>query len=453
MPSFGLRTLALSIALSASLQPLLAQTSLPDPVATSVNALGWMQGTPPAADKQILLEQGNHLAYPRSRWSFSHMRELLPTTNVWRGARAPSPLPVAKHAVDARQVRFTPLEGAGDEMDFTQMLTRTYTDGVLVLHKGQVVYEQYFGALTPERPHLVWSVTKSFVGTLAAMMAADGSIDPAAPVTRYLPELANTAFADATVRQLMDMRIGVRYSEDYSDPDAEFWAYLRAIRMLPPAADKADKADKTAPQDIYSFAQTMQKEGEHGSFAYKTINTEVLGWVLRRVSGKTMAELLSERIWQPMGAEQDAYFIVDRQGTEMAGAGLNATVRDLARFGELMRNNGRAHGKQIIPAAVVQGIAQGGDRTAYFRAGSSPVAMEGRSYKDQWWITNDDHGAYMARGIHGQSIFIDPKAEMVIVRLASQPKAFSRTSDPFYFPAYRAMAQTLMQRRGNAQAR
>ena len=447
MPNLGLRHLALSLTLSAALSPLSAQTQQPDPVSTSVSALGWMQGTPPAADKQILIEQGNYLAYPRNRWSFSHMRELLPTTNVWRGARAPSPLPAAKQAIDATQVRFTPLDGAGEPMDFAQMLTRTYTDGVLVLHQGQVVYEQYFGALKAERPHLVWSVTKSFVGTLAAMMAADGSIDPAAPVTRYLPELAGTAFADATVRQLMDMRVGVNYSEDYSDPDAEFWTYIRAIRMLPQAAGK------TGPQDIYSFAQTMQKEGEHGSFAYKTINTEVLAWVLRRVSGKTMAELLSERIWQPMGAEQDAYFIVDRQGTEMAGAGLNATVRDLARFGELMRNGGRAQGQQIIPAAVVNGIAQGGERAAYLRAGSSPTAMEGRSYKDQWWITNDEHGAYMARGIHGQSIFIDPQAEMVIVRLASQPTAFSRASDPLYFPAYRAMAQTLMQRRSVQTAR
>ena len=212
-------------------------------------------------------------------------------------------------------------------------------------------------------------------------------------------------------------------------------------------------ADKAGPQDIYSFAQTLQKEGAHGSFAYKTINTEVLAWVLRRVSGKSMAQLLSERIWQPMGAEQDAYFIVDRQGTEMAGAGLNATVRDLARFGELMRNNGRARGQQIIPAAVVQGIAQGGDRITYLRAGASPVSMEGRSYKDQWWITNNEHGAYMARGIHGQSIYIDPVAEMVIVRLASQPKAFSRASDPLYFPAYQAMAQTLMQRSGTHAAR
>ena len=449
MPNLGLRTLALTAVLCTALQPLWAQTPQPDPESTSVSAMGWMQGTPPAADKQILVEHGDYLAYPRNRWSFSHMRELLPTTNVWRGSRAPSPLPAAKQPIDATQVRFTPLESTGETLNFSQMLTRTYTDGVLVLHKGHVVYEQYFGALTPERPHLVWSVTKSFVGTLAAMMAADGSLDPAAPVARYLPELANTAFADATVRQLMDMQVGVNYSENYSNPDAEFWAYLRAIRMLPPAADKG--GDKAVPQDIYSFAQTLQKEGEHGSFAYKTINTEVLAWVLRRVSGKSMAQLLSERIWQPMGAEQDAYFIVDRQGTEMAGAGLNATVRDLARFGELMRNNGRAHGKQIIPAAVVQGIAQGGDRMAYLRAGASPVAMEGRSYKDQWWITNNEHGAYMARGIHGQSIYINPVAEMVIVRLASQPTAFSRASDPLYFPAYQAMAKTLMQRSGGRQ--
>jgi CubicO group peptidase (beta-lactamase class C family) len=358
----------------------------------------------------------------------------MPTANVWRGSGAPSPLPAAPR--DLSRLPFTTLDG--EPMRFGDMLARTCTDGILVLHRGRLVCEQYFGTLTPERPHIAMSVTKSFVGTLAAILAAEGRLDPQAPVVQYLPELAATAYGDATLRQLMDMTIGVRYSEDYADPDAEVWAYARAAGML------AAGPDYRGPRSSYEFLATLSKEGTHGqAFAYKTVNAEVLAWVLRRAANQSLAELLSEKIWRPMGAEQDAYFIVDRIGTESGGGGLNTTLRDLARFGETMRNGGRApNGVQAFPAAAVADVTRGGDPAAFTGAGY-PL-LDGWSYRNMWWITHNPHAAYMARGIHGQCIYVDPLAEMVIVRYAAHPVARNAANDPLTLPAFQAVAEALM---------
>ncbi|MDH6591713.1 CubicO group peptidase (beta-lactamase class C family) [Variovorax sp. TBS-050B] len=413
-----------------------APAALPDPQATSVEALGWMKGFPPPPDKLITFDNPAGGVFPRTRWSFSHVRETVPTANVWRGGGAASPLPAAPRA-DLEAVRYRPL-GSDQTMSFAQMIAGTYTDGILVLHRGRVVYEKYFGALTPERPHLAMSVTKSFVGTLAAILADEGRLDPAAPVTKYLPELKDTAYGDATVRQVMDMTIGVRYSENYADPKAEIWDYARAGGMLPRGADYA------GPKSFYEFLGTLQKEGAHDEgFAYKTVNAEVLAWVLRRASNQSLADLLSEKIWRRIGAEQDAYFMVDRIGTESGGGGLNTTLRDLARFGETMRNGGRAaDGQQAIPKAVVEDIRRGGDRAKFAKGGYA--LLPGWSYRNMWWVSHNPHGAYMARGIHGQSLYVDPKAEMVIARYAAHPVAANAGNDPLTLPAFQALAEALM---------
>ncbi|WP_082754903.1 serine hydrolase domain-containing protein [Variovorax sp. PAMC 28711] len=436
--SFLLRPLALAATFfSFTMTISQAQTpptpALPDPATTSVGAMGWMQGFPPTVDKQIVFENPMSGAFPRNRWTFSHVRELGPTANVWRGSGAGSALVTAPRELDG--IAFKSM--SGEDLNFGQMLTRTYTDGVLVLHKGRVVYEKYFGALTPERPHLAMSVTKSFVGTLAAISVAEGKLDPAAPVVQYLPEMKDTAYGDATVRQVMDMTIGVKYSENYADPKAEVFDYARAGGMLPPGPNYA------GPRTFYDFLKTLQKEGANGDgFAYKTVNAEVLAWIVARVNKQSLPELLSEKIWRRIGAEQDAYFMVDRIGTASGGGGLNTTLRDLARFGEAMRNGGRANGQQAIPAAAVADITRGGDPAKFAKAGYA--LLPGWSYRDMWWITNNEHGAYMARGIHGQSIYVDPKAEMVIVRYAAHPIAANAGNDPLTLPAFHAVAKALM---------
>ncbi len=205
-----------------------------------------------------------------------------------------------------------------------------------MLHRGSLVFERYFGALKPHQPHIGMSVTKSFTGTLAGILVADGLIDPAAPVTAYVPELGPSAFGDATVRQVMDMTTGLAYSEIYTDPSSDISSLRRANGMAPPLPG--------VPQpSLLEYLTTIAKQGEHDRvFAYKTVNTDVLAWILRRASGLSLSELLSTRIWQPMGAEEDAHYHVDRLGIESGGGGLNTTTRDLARFGEVMRGGGRS---------------------------------------------------------------------------------------------------------------
>lgn len=419
-------------AANAAAAPAAPATTVAAALATDPNVVGWMQGFPPPPDKLITHVPGGN-QFPRNRWLFSHVRELVPTASVWRGAGPASVLPRAEQPIGA--IPFTDADGT--RRTFDEMLALTYTDGILVMHKGKVIYERYFGALDSHTPHIAMSVTKSFVGTLAAMLAAEGKLDPAAPVTRYLPEMAGTAYGDATVRQVMDMTIGVRYSEDYADPRAEVWDYARAGGML------ARPASYNGPGTFYDFLKTLQKDGGHdAAFAYKTVNAEVLAWIVRRASGQSLAKLLSERIWQPMGAEQDAYFTVDSIGTESGGGGLNTTLRDLARFGETIRGNGRFNGMQIIPASVVADIRRGGSRELFARSGSAAV-LPGWSYRDMWWVSHDSHGMFQAAGIHGQRIYIDPQAELTIVRYASHPVAGNAANNAISFRAFRAVAEAL----------
>jgi hypothetical protein len=279
------------------------------------------------------------------------------------------------------------------------------------------------------------SVTKSFFGLIGQALVAEGKLDENAKVAQIVPELKDSAFGDATVRQVLDMRTGLKYSENYADPKAEIWDHVRAGGVLPRPPGYA------GPQTFYEFLQTVKKDGEHGgAFAYKTVNSDALGWMIRRVTGQPVGEVLSARIWSRLGMEQDAYFSVDSVGNEFAGGGLNTGLRDLARFGEMMRNDGQAGGQQVIPKAAIDDIRKGGERSAF----AGYPTLPGWSYRNMWWVSHNAHGAYMARGIHGQNIYIDPKAEMVIARYASFPQAANAFNDPTTLPAYHALALHLM---------
>jgi CubicO group peptidase (beta-lactamase class C family) len=203
------------------------------------------------------------------------------------------------------------------------------------------------------------------------------------------------------------------------------------------------RPDYAGPKSFPEFLVKLPKEGEHDqAFAYKTANAEVLAWIVKRASGQSLAELLSSTIWSKLAAEHDAYFMLDSIGTESGGGGLNATLRDLARFGEIMRNKGKFNGQQILPETAVADIEKGGDKEKFAKAGYA--LLNGWSYRDMWWITNNEHNAYMARGIYGQSIYIDPKAEIAIVRYASHPVAANAANDPVTLPAFMAVAKELM---------
>lgn len=417
--------------------PASAAEPYPDAIASDPARLGWMVGSPPPPERQVRFDDGSYFRFPQLRWSVSNFRQLMPTMNISRGLDAPAPLERALRT-DIDALTFLPL-GSEQPMTWADSLLANYTDGILVLHKGRVVYERYFGVLTPAGQHGAMSITKTFTGTLAAQLVAEGTLDPQRKVADYVPELARSAFGDATVRQVMDMTTGIRFSEDYADPNAEVWAHAAAGNPLP------KPEGYQGPRSYYEFLQTVRPEGRHGeAFHYRTANADALGWIIARVSGRSVAQLLSERIWSRLGAEQDAYISVDASGTPFAGGGMNAGLRDLARFGELMRNGGRHNGQQVIPQAVVDDIRAGASREDFAKAGYD--LLQGWSYRNMWWVTHNPNGAFMARGVYGQALYIDPAAEMVIARFASHPVAANAASDPTSLPAYAALARHLMSR-------
>jgi CubicO group peptidase (beta-lactamase class C family) len=407
----------------------------PDASESDPAALGWMLGSPPPPDRTIRFEDGSYWSFPALRWTVCHFRQLMPTVNVSRGLDAPVPIPRAIRS-DIDTLRFMPI-GESEPMTWLESLDANYTDGIIVLHRGTIVYERYSGALEDDGKHGAMSVTKSFIGTLGAVLVAEGVLDADKQVAEYVPELAGSGFGDATIRQVLDMTTGIRFREDYTDPSAEIWAHTAAGNPLP------KPEGFTGPRSYYEFLQTVKKEREHGgAFGYKTANTDALGWVIARVTGRPVNEVLSERIWRRLGAEQDAYMSVDGIGTPFAGGGLSAGLRDMARFGEMLRNGGVLNGRRILPEAVVEDIRKGGDPALFAKAGYK--LLHGWSYRNMWWVTHNEHGAFMARGVHGQRIFIDPKAEMVIVRFASHPLASNSGNDPATIPAFDALAKHLM---------
>jgi CubicO group peptidase (beta-lactamase class C family) len=429
-------TLGTASGVAAEPAPLSAQESDP-------RVMGWMQGFPPPPGKIITQPDSSYFSFPRLRWSVCHLREFLPTRQISRGTGAPVPLeyPSPPEFADMRQeidaLTFKPLNGE-EEMTWEESLFANYTDGILIIHEGRVVYERYFGCLEEDGKHAAMSMTKSVTGLLAEIMVVEGALDDSALVRDLIPEIGDSAFATATVRQVMDMTTGVRYSEDYSDPGADIWLYSRAASPFPRAEGQV------GPDGYWEYLQQVKPEGRHGAeFHYKTINSDMLGWVISRVSGKSVTDLASERLWRRMGAEQDAYQTVDGKGVPFAGGGITAGLRDLGRLGLLMLDEGVINGERLFPAEVVRRIRAGGDRKKF---GDGFPTLGKASYTSQWWVFHNDHGAYAARGVHGQTIYVDPTARMVLVRFASFPRAQNGFIDPTSLPAYQAVAEYLMAR-------
>lgn len=397
--------------------------------------LGWMQGFPPTPDKVIRGTDADFFTFPKLRWSVCHFQQLMPSVEISRGNTAPTPL---QRDLDPNIDGLTFQSMNSDKtMTWKDSLSANFTDGIVVLHRGKIVYENYAGCLSESNKHAAMSVTKSFVGLMAEILIADGKLDATQTVGEIIPELNDSGFGDATVRQVMDMTTSFRYSEDYNDPKADVWIYSAAGSPYPKPRDFA------GPQTYYDYLKTVKGMGKHGEeFAYKTPNTDVLGWIVVRTAGKPFHELVSEKLWSRIGMEQSAFITVDSIGTPFVGGGLNCGLRDLARVGQLLLDDGIFQGKRLFPASVTASLRRGGSKEAFEKAGYQ--TLRGGSYRSMFWVFHDDHGAYAARGVHGQTIYIDPTADVVIARFASHPQAKNGYIDPTSLPAYRALAKYLL---------
>ncbi len=425
------RALVMAAVLSLGAAASMAQAPQPPPPeATDPVKLEIMKGFPPPPDKTVKLS--NLLNFPNGRWAFHHLRELGPTVQVWRGDGAPSLFREAPQQLET--LKFADDKGA--TISLADWQRTTYTDGLLVLHKGAIVYRKTYGGMSAHEPHALWSMSKSFTGLLATMLIDEGLIDPDALVSKYLPELNGSAWADATVQQTLDMTTGLAYSENFRDPDSGIFQYLYAAGLLPAPLNYA------GPRTIPALLATIKKQGEHGAgFKYKTVDTEVMGWLLQRVTGKSYATLLSERLWSRIGTQEDAYVWADPSGTQLTSIGFNATLGDLARVGETLRMSGRSNGRQVIPESVIAEIRKGGDIEKFKANGQTMRA--GYSYHNQWWIPHDRDGSFEMKGLNGQHMHINPAAELVVIKLSSHPAGDTSLTHNLDRRAFAAIAAAL----------
>jgi CubicO group peptidase (beta-lactamase class C family) len=287
---------------------------------------------------------------------------------------------------------------------------------LIILHNGRVLAERYHNGMTTGTRHLLMSVSKSIVGCVAAVLADRGLLDPLAPVTGYLPELGASGYAGATIRNLLDMRTGVAFRETYTAPDAEVRVMERSMGWRPARPGDAAGA--------YPYLATLGRAGPHGgAFSYRSADTDVLGWACERASGIRMADLISDRIWQPMGAEHDAEVTCDPLGSAVHDGGISATARDVARFGQMLLDDGLSSGRAVVPAAwLADARAPGpGVREAFAGTDNEPV-LPGGWYRSQFWFVPGPGGPVLiCLGIHGQLVYVDRAARMVVVKLSSWP--------------------------------
>ena len=347
---------------------------------------------------------------PWNRWTFQHVAEIVPTATVRRRDGAAAALPEAPQ--DLASLAF---DDGGTRRSLGQFLDESYTDGFIVLHRGRVVFERLLNGMTAQTLHLAQSVSKSVTATSLGILAARGVVDPQAPVTAYLPELEATAYRGATIQHLLDMTSGAVFDEDYTNPFSDIGKVDVASGWKPaPAAGDW-------PGTMWEFVLTLQKTSRpHGErFEYRSIETDILAFALERASGRRLAEIVSDTLWQPMGAGEDACFTVDSAGFALADGGFNACLRDFARFGLLWARRGVVDGRQLIPEAWVAATLAGD--AGKFGAPYSDLLPRG-AYRNQFWLREAGRPVLLARGVFGQLISIDLARDLVVVKLSTWPE-------------------------------
>ena len=322
---------------------------------------------------------------PFNRWAFHHVRELIPTADIAHGA----------------QVRALPQ--ASRDLGLEAFLRETDTDGMAVLQRGRLVFEHYAGGMSAQTPHILMSVSKSMLGVLFHELGLEA--DQA--VEKVIPELASTAYRGVSIRQLLDMRAGIVWDENYLAASGPIVEYRKSTGWNP-----SDGAS-----DLHSFYQSLKDAGSHGGpVHYVSPNSDLLGWIIERASGRRYADLMSEHVWKPIGAERSAYITVDRLGAPRCAGGMCATLRDLARAGQWL-----IEARPQFLEDLARGDAQAwsaGDLAQYFPG----LPMR---YRQQWYTLDAAKGEKAAPlvfgwGIHGQFLFVDRANQIVIAKLSSQ---------------------------------
>ena len=378
-------------------------------------AAALMDDFPPTPERLVTL--ANWRKAPFSAWGFRNVRRLIPTANIAASGN-PSALETALEEIG--DVGFQGHDG--NPTSVKAALRATQTDAFIVLRRGRIAMEWYGQGMSATTPHIVFSVSKSICGVLGGILADRGLLDPDDRVVDYVPELASSVYAGCSIRHLLDMAVGIAFNEDYEDPKGDVMRYRYAAGWDPLPAGET-------PVDLRSFLGQQRPDGQrHGElFHYVSTNTDVLGWIYERACDQPYADITSEYLWAPLGAERDAYITVDARDAMRAAGGVCVAPRDLARFGEMIRCRGVAAGRQVVPGAWIDDINEAGDAGAWARSELAEMFPQA-SYRSKWYRIDRNRNVLAAVGIHGQWIYIHPEAELVIIRLASEatPLDFDR---------------------------
>lgn len=367
---------------------------------------------------------------PHSRWSFRNVRQILTTAIIDR--RPESFTPLLEATTDIADIAF---DTAAGKLSVREALAQSETGGFLVLKNGAVIAEQYGNGMRPHSRHVMFSVSKSVLGMIFGILIDRGKVDPALPVTTYIPELDGTAYEDATVQQLLDMAVAVDFREDYEQRDGDVDRYRRATGWDPAGAADAGNTTRSMPRHF------RRGEGPHGqTFLYVSPNTDIAGWVAERATGMSYADIISELLWKPMGAEYTADMTVDRFGVARSAGGLCATLRDMGRVALAMTGHQLLSG--VIPQSFVRDTFENGDAAAWAR-GASASYLPGGRYRNKWYIKTGSEQVALAIGIHGQWLYVNRDRNVAIVKQSSQPKAVQGETDQMLMACFDAIASSL----------
>jgi CubicO group peptidase (beta-lactamase class C family) len=388
-----------------------------------------MDRFPSAPENQVTL--ANWRISPFNQWGFQHVREIVSSANIANNPDDLWRLP----PIDSDLTSLVIHDGRGGHIDLDAFLTRTQTDAFVVVHRGRVLCERYANGMGPGTPHILMSVSKSMLGLLAGVLAANGVLDIDATAEYYVPETRGGAFQGATVRQLLDMRVGVAFDEDYLATSGPIVQYRKATNWNPL------EPGETAT-DLRAFLPT---NGPHGrAFNYVSPCTDLLGWIIERASGRRYADLFSEMLWTRLGAAQPCYITVDRLGAPRCAGGMCMTAMDLARVGQLLVTGGRRGARQIVPEVWIDDIATAGDPDAWL-AGSFVPFFPDRSmhYRAKWYVERGAQPVLSGYGIHGQHLFVDRAREIVVAKFSSQALPLDGDAIPMTYRAVDAIQARL----------
>jgi CubicO group peptidase (beta-lactamase class C family) len=356
----------------------------------------------------------NWLDAPYNRWGFRHVPELCRTAPIARGSGPVRELPRAER--DLGGFAFTHAER---RFTLPQMLMETFTDGFVVIKDGAVVTEHYLDGMLETDTHLLMSCSKSLTSILCGVLAGRGLLAAGDLVTDHLPELAATTWEGCRLEHLLDMRAG------------NAWDYgVDEYTILDVSDYREHDLHGTIPRDTETWIRTVGPgPHDHGSgpFRYCSLATDVLGWVLERAAGAPFPELFSREVWSRIGAEGDAQIMLDRSGFPIVEGGICTTLRDLARFGLMCLEDGRALGEQVVRADWIARVrVRDAELIEAFRASVDADPEEPDAfYHDKWWVHDGPRGVYAALGMNGQSIIVHKPARVVIAKFSTFPDALA----------------------------